>query len=84
MTMNRETLINSILAIALVAVPLIAMGMDEPFIITLATKVAIFAMAGVGLNLVLGFGGLVSFGHAAFFGIGGYAAGILGQPCAQL
>jgi branched-chain amino acid transport system permease protein len=77
MTMNRETLINTILAIALVAVPLIALGMDEPFIITLATKVAIFAMAGVGLNLVLGYGGLVSFGHAAFFGIGGYAAGIL-------
>ena len=77
MTMNRETLINSILAIALVAVPLIALGMDEPFIITLATKVAIFAMAGVGLNLVLGYGGLVSFGHAAFFGIGGYVAGIL-------
>ncbi|MEQ9348635.1 MAG: branched-chain amino acid ABC transporter permease [Thalassospira sp.] len=77
MTMNRETLINSVLAIALVAVPLIALGMDEPFIITLATKVAILAMAGVGLNLVLGYGGLVSFGHAAFFGIGGYAAGIL-------
>ena len=77
MTMNRETLINTILAIAFVAVPIIAMGMNEPFIITLATKVAIFAMAGVGLNLVLGFGGLVSFGHAAFFGIGGYAAGIL-------
>ncbi|NIZ02954.1 branched-chain amino acid ABC transporter permease [Thalassospira lucentensis] len=77
MTMNRETLINSILGLALVAVPLIALGMDEPFIITLATKVAIFAMAGVGLNLVLGYGGLVSFGHAAFFGIGGYAAGIL-------
>lgn len=35
MTMNREFLINSILAIALVAVPLIALGMDEPFIITL-------------------------------------------------
>ena len=77
MTMNRETVINSILGLALVAVPLIALGMDEPFIITLATKVAIFAMAGVGLNLVLGYGGLVSFGHAAFFGIGGYAAGIL-------
>ncbi|NIY76351.1 branched-chain amino acid ABC transporter permease [Thalassospira sp. HF15] len=77
MTMNREFLINTILAFALVAVPLIALGMDEPFIITLATKVAIFAMAGVGLNLVLGYGGLVSFGHAAFFGIGGYAAGIL-------
>ena len=47
MTMNRETLINTILAIAFVAVPIIAMGMNEPFIITLATKVAIFAMAGV-------------------------------------
>ncbi|HCW68560.1 MAG TPA: branched-chain amino acid ABC transporter permease [Thalassospira lucentensis] len=68
---------NCILGLALVIVPLIALGMDEPFIITLATKVAIFAMAGVGLNLVLGYGGLVSFGHAAFFGIGGYAAGIL-------
>ena len=77
MTMNRETVINSILGLALVAVPLIALGMEEPFIITLATKVAIFAMAGVGLNLILGYGGLVSFGHAAFFGIGGYAAGIL-------
>ena len=45
--------------------------------LTLATKVAILGMAGVGLNLALGYGGLVSFGHAAFFGIGGYAAGIL-------
>ena len=35
------------------------------------------ALAGVGLNLALGYGGLVSFGHAAFFGIGGYASGIL-------
>ena len=37
----------------------------------------IFAIAAAGLNLALGYGGLVSFGHAAFFGIGGYAAGIL-------
>ncbi|MCC9626092.1 branched-chain amino acid ABC transporter permease [Thalassospira sp. MA62] len=77
MTFNREFLINLVLGCALVAVPLIALGLEEPFYITLATKVAIFAMAGVGLNLVLGYGGLVSFGHAAFFGIGGYAAGIL-------
>ncbi len=77
MTMNRETILNVILAVLLIAVPLIAQAMDEPFIITLATKVAIFGMAGVGLNIALGYGGLVSFGHAAFFGIGGYAAGIL-------
>ena len=44
---------------------------------TLATRMAILALAAVGLNLALGLGGLVSFGHAAFFGIGGYAAGIL-------
>ena len=37
----------------------------------------ILALAAVGLNIALGFGGLVSFGHAAFFGLGGYAAGIL-------
>ena len=37
----------------------------------------ILALAAVGLNIILGFGGMVSFGHAAFFGIGGYAMGIL-------
>ncbi|WP_069300960.1 branched-chain amino acid ABC transporter permease [Neptunicoccus sediminis] len=75
--MTRETLINSALALALLLVPLWAYAMDEPFIITLATKVAILALAGVGLNIALGLGGLVSLGHAAFFGIGGYAMGIL-------
>ena len=53
------------------------MLLGEPFYVTLATRMAILALAAVGLNLALGFGGLVSFGHAAFFGIGGYAAGIL-------
>ncbi|NOR62226.1 MAG: branched-chain amino acid ABC transporter permease [Rhodobacteraceae bacterium] len=75
--MQREQLINATTLLALLAVPLWAWYVDEPFTITLATKVAIFALAGVGLNLALGLGGLVSFGHAAFFGIGGYAMGIL-------
>ncbi|WP_371135066.1 branched-chain amino acid ABC transporter permease [Thalassospira sp.] len=75
--MNRETIINSVLAALLIAIPLVAQAMGEIFIITLVTKVAILALAGVGLNIALGYGGLVSFGHAAFFGIGGYAAGIL-------
>ncbi len=61
----------------LLLVPLMAWKMDEPFLITLATKVTILALAGVGLNIALGLGGLVSLGHAAFFGIGGYAMGIL-------
>ncbi len=75
--MNRETAINTVLVAGLAAVPLIASAFDDPFIVTLATRIVIFALAGVGLNLALGYGGLVSFGHAAFFGLGGYAAGIL-------
>nr|WP_041951662.1 branched-chain amino acid ABC transporter permease [Ahrensia kielensis] len=51
--------------------------MDEPFLITLTTKAVILALAGVGLNLALGQGGLISLGHAAFFGLGGYAMGVL-------
>lgn len=75
--------VNAGLLGLLLAVPVLARAADEPFVITLATKVAIFALAGVGLNLVLGYGGLVSFGHAAFFGIGGYAAGILASHAAN-
>lgn len=75
--MNRETILNAALGLGLLAFPLWAYFADEPFMITLATRVAILALAGVGLNIALGLGGLVSLGHAAFFGIGGYAMGIL-------
>ena len=73
----RESHLNFILASLLLIVPLTALVLDEPFYITLATKVAILALAAVGLNLALGQGGLVSFGHATFFGLGGYSMGIL-------
>ena len=75
--MIRERYLNILILIALLVVPLAALAMDQPFTITLATKVVILALAGVGLNLALGQGGLVSFGHAAYFGVGGYAMGIL-------
>ncbi len=75
--MTRETAINLLLAALLLALPLIAAGIGEPFYVTLATRVVVLALAAVGLNLALGLGGLLSFGHAAFFGLGGYAAGIL-------
>jgi branched-chain amino acid transport system permease protein len=74
--MSRETLFNIVLAGLLLAVPLAAVAAGELFYVTLATRMAILALAAVGLNLALGLGGLVSFGHAAFFGIGGYVAGI--------
>ncbi|MFK7868436.1 MAG: branched-chain amino acid ABC transporter permease [Roseobacter sp.] len=75
--MRRETLCNLALFAMLPVTAGVALLLDEPFIITLATKVAILALAAVGLNIALGLGGLVSLGHAAFFGIGGYAMGIL-------
>jgi branched-chain amino acid transport system permease protein len=74
--MRRETAFNAALAVLLLAVPLAAHALDEPFYVALATRIVILALAAAGLNLALGFGGLVSFGHAAFFGIGGYVAGI--------
>ena len=73
----RERHLNILVLALLAAVPLWAYVSDEPFTITLSTKVAILALAGVGLNFALGLGGLVSLGHAMFFGIGGYAMGIL-------
>ena len=75
--MIAERWINAALVLGLVLFPLGAHLAGEPFLVTLATKAAILALAGVGLNIALGLGGLVSLGHAAFFGIGGYAMGVL-------
>ena len=75
--MIREPILNIAIALALLAVPILAYLLSEPFIITLATKIVIFALAGLGLNIALGYGGLISLGNAAFFGVGGYAMGIL-------
>lgn len=76
-SLTIEQKLNLCLVLLLLALPGVALWLQEPFYITLLTKVVILALAGVGLNLALGLGGLVSFGHAAFFGIGGYVAGIL-------
>ena len=75
--MTRETAITTVLLVALLALPVAAQAAGAPFYVTLATRMAILALAATGLNIALGLGGLVSFGHAAFFGIGGYAAGIV-------
>ncbi|MEM8654958.1 MAG: branched-chain amino acid ABC transporter permease [Pseudomonadota bacterium] len=75
--MQRETVLNTLVFLLLPAVAVAALVLDEPFTITLATRAAILALAAVGLNLALGIGGLVSLGHAVFFGLGGYAMGIL-------
>lgn len=88
--MSRIAVINLGTLGLLIGGALAAHLTGHAFLVTLATKAAIFALAGVGLNFALGYGGLVSFGHAAFFGIGGYVTGILashamsGQPLTTL
>ncbi|MEP3198990.1 MAG: branched-chain amino acid ABC transporter permease [Lentilitoribacter sp.] len=63
--------------VGLLVFAIFANSIGEAYWVTLATRAAIFALAGVGLNLALGNGGMISFGHAAYFGIGGYVVGIL-------
>lgn len=75
--MINERLLNAIVIALLLAVPLWAHFNGQPFTVTLATRAVIFALAAVGLNIALGLGGLVSLGHAVFFGLGGYAMGVL-------
>lgn len=65
--------------VALVLLPFVAEAAGSPATVALATRVIIYGIAAASLNLALGYGGLVSFGHAAFFGIGGYTVGILYQ-----
>jgi branched-chain amino acid transport system permease protein len=67
-----------ILIFALLAIgPFAAQYGAEGYILSLLTRVMILAIAAVSLDLILGYGALVSFGHAAFLGIGAYAVGIL-------
>lgn len=70
---------GAVLLCALLALPAVAQAFDQGFYTGVASRVLIFALAATSLNLVLGFGGLVSFGHAAFVGVGAYTVGIAMQ-----
>jgi branched-chain amino acid transport system permease protein len=64
-------------AAAAVAFPLVAQPLGWDFYIGFASRIMIYALAASSLNLVLGYGGMVSFGHAAFVGAGAYTVAIL-------
>lgn len=68
-----------ILLALLVAFPFAANASDESFYIGVVSRLLIFALAATSLNLILGFGGMVSLGHAAYFGVGAYTVAILMQ-----
>ena len=73
----RDSLPTLLILAALGVTPMIALALGDPFIVKVATRVVVFAIAAVALNFVVGYGGLVSLCHAGFFGIGGYVVGIL-------
>lgn len=63
--------------LVLVAIPPATTALDADFYMGLAARMMIFAIAAVSLDLLLGYGGMVSFGHAAYLGTGSYAVAIL-------
>jgi branched-chain amino acid transport system permease protein len=74
----RNTVVAALLLL-LALLPVYCSMSGDDFLMSLFSRVLILAIAAVSLNLIMGFGGMVSFGHAAYLGIGGYAFGILAK-----
>ncbi len=68
---------TALILVVLAVLPLLTQAFDQRYLLSIGTRIVIWSIAAVSLNMILGYGGLVSFGHAMFFGIGGYAVGIL-------
>jgi branched-chain amino acid transport system permease protein len=73
----RRLLLLTLAVLACALVPPAAMLTGQLYLVDLATRIMIFAIAAMALDLLIGYGGLVSFGHGAFIGVGAYAVGIL-------
>jgi branched-chain amino acid transport system permease protein len=67
----------ALIFLAFALVPIAATFSAETYVLSLFTRVMIFAIAAMSLDLLVGYGALISFGHAAFVGLGAYAVGIL-------
>jgi len=68
--------IYALLLLVLACAPFIFEWANQPFYLDLLSRALILAIAAISLNLILGFGGMVSLGHAAYIGIGAYCVGI--------
>ncbi len=77
MRLDRRAIVALVLLAGFAAVPLIAGATGEEFYVGQVRRILIFAIAAVSLDLILGYGGMVSLGHAAFFGVGAYVVGVL-------
>jgi branched-chain amino acid transport system permease protein len=77
MSLSRDTKILLGLAVLLALIPVVTTVFDQGFYLGFARRVLIYALLATSLNFILGFGGMVALGHAAFFGVGAYASGIM-------
>jgi len=77
--LNARHVVVAALLTILALLPLYTALTGNYFLLTLFTRIVILGMAATSLNLILGYGGMVSFGHAAYLGIGGYVVGILAK-----
>jgi len=73
--LKLSILIGSFLILAVL--PMITEWIDEPFYIDLMARVMIFSIAAMSLDFILGYGAMISFGHALYLGLGTYAVGIM-------
>jgi branched-chain amino acid transport system permease protein len=80
---RRKHLVWYVTGALLLLLPPLAGLADEPFMVSLFSRILIYAIAAVSLDLILGFGAMVSLGHAAFFGVGAYVVGILAFHAAE-
>ncbi len=74
--LSPKAIVVSVAALFFVLLPAAAGYLGEPYLISLFSRILIYALAAVSLDLLIGYGGLVSLGHAAFIGIGGYVTAI--------
>ena len=74
---NRKLIILLACLLVMLLLPPVSQALDESYLISIMTRVLIFAMAAISLDLIVGYGAMVSFGHAAFVGLGAYVAAIL-------
>ena len=75
--LDPRHVVAALVVVGLLVLPIYTSLSGNGFALTLFTRIVIFALAAASLNLIMGYGGMMSFGHAAYLGIGGYAVGIL-------
>jgi branched-chain amino acid transport system permease protein len=77
--MSGRSLMAGLIFAACAMLPLVAFALSDPFLILLATRILAYALAAMALDLILGYGAMISFGHAAYLGFGAYAVVILSR-----